>query len=68
MDIICHYFRNGYVIFYNCGEEEIKDLFERFVYARPHTVPERVRESIWNLDEHISHSLSEFSPKDILRF
>ncbi|HEX6294535.1 MAG TPA: hypothetical protein VFZ46_05220 [Nitrososphaeraceae archaeon] len=28
MDIMCHYFRNGYIVFYNFGEEEIKDVYD----------------------------------------
>ena len=28
MDIMCHYFKNDYVVFYNFGEEEIKDVYD----------------------------------------
>ena len=27
MDIMCHYFKNNYIVFYNYGEEEIKDVY-----------------------------------------
>jgi tetratricopeptide (TPR) repeat protein len=25
---MCHYFKNGYIVFYNFGEEEIKDIYD----------------------------------------
>jgi tetratricopeptide (TPR) repeat protein len=28
MDVMCRYFRNGYIVFYNFGEEEIKDVYD----------------------------------------
>ena len=28
MDIMCHYFKNEFVVFYNFGEEEIKDVYD----------------------------------------
>ena len=28
MDIMCHYFKNNYIVFYNFGEEEIKDVYD----------------------------------------
>ena len=28
MDIICHYFKKDFIVLYNFGEEEIKDVFE----------------------------------------
>jgi tetratricopeptide (TPR) repeat protein len=28
MDIICHYFKNDFIVFYNFGEEEIKDVYD----------------------------------------
>jgi tetratricopeptide (TPR) repeat protein len=28
MDIMCHYFKNNFVVFYNFGEEEIKNLYD----------------------------------------
>ena len=28
MDIMCHYFKNDFIVFYNFGEEEIKDVYD----------------------------------------
>ena len=28
MDIMCHYFKNNYIVFYNYGEEEIKNIYD----------------------------------------
>jgi hypothetical protein len=33
-EIMCHYFRNGFIVFYNFGEEEIKNVYDPVNYLK----------------------------------
>jgi tetratricopeptide (TPR) repeat protein len=66
MDIMCHYYKNSFIVFYNFGEEEVKD-----VYGLEKSLIERLKEGNKILvavdDVHYKRTAAIFSVIDSLR-
>ena len=76
MDIMCHYFKNGYIVFYNFGEEEIKEVYNlenslrtrlkdgNNILVAVDNVHDKKTATIFSVIE----SLSSYENKDNIRF